>query len=98
MVGTAYSEKVLAVNKQDGEENVVEALKSIFTELMSASKDMISKALSKLKNRLNVASEVNGTLFLILLTFLIYYCCGYIMLGVMYVAPLSNGSLSPFGI
>ena len=41
---------------QDGEEKMKAFMQSIFTQLMSASKDVISKALSKLKSRLTMAS------------------------------------------
>ncbi|GFS36868.1 mannose-6-phosphate isomerase, type I [Actinidia rufa] len=58
VVGTECANQVLYINNQDGEEKVKEVLRSIFTELMSASKDVISKALSKLKTRLDMASEV----------------------------------------
>ena len=59
VVGTECANQVLYINNQDGEEKVKEVLRSIFTELMSASKDVISKALSKLKTRLDMASEVD---------------------------------------
>ena len=58
-VGTECANQVLYISSQDGEEKVKEVLQSMFTELMSASKDVISKALSKLKTRLNMASEVD---------------------------------------
>ncbi|PSS33595.1 Mannose-6-phosphate isomerase [Actinidia chinensis var. chinensis] len=57
-VGTECANQVLYISSQDGEEKVKEVLQSMFTELMSASKDVISKALSKLKTRLDMASEV----------------------------------------
>ncbi|KAI8541870.1 hypothetical protein RHMOL_Rhmol08G0094900 [Rhododendron molle] len=58
VVGNLYANQVLDVNNQDGEEKVKAVLQLIFTQLMSASKDVIAKALSKLKNRLHMASQV----------------------------------------
>lgn len=58
VVGSLYANRVLDINNQDGEEKVKAVFKSIFTQLMSASKDVISKAVSKLKSRLQMASQV----------------------------------------
>lgn len=60
VVGSLYANRVLDINNQDGEEKVKAVFKSIFTQLMSASKDVISKAVSKLKSRLQMASQVDG--------------------------------------
>lgn len=59
VVGNLYANQVLDVNNQDGEEKVKAVLQLIFTQLMSASKDVIAKALSKLKSRLRMASQVD---------------------------------------
>ncbi|KAL6994012.1 mannose-6-phosphate isomerase [Sarracenia purpurea var. burkii] len=58
VVGSVYVNQVLDINNEDGEEKVKAVLRSLFTQLMSASNDVISKALSELKTRLNTASEV----------------------------------------
>ncbi|PSR87821.1 Mannose-6-phosphate isomerase [Actinidia chinensis var. chinensis] len=58
VVGSAYTNQVLDINYQDGEEKLKAFMQSIFTQLMSASKDVISKALSKLKSRLTVVEQL----------------------------------------
>ncbi|CAL5367337.1 unnamed protein product [Camellia sinensis] len=58
VVGSVYANKVLTINHEDGEEKVKSVLRSIFTQLMSASKDVISKALSNLKSRLNQVRQL----------------------------------------
>ncbi|KAA8547795.1 hypothetical protein F0562_004224 [Nyssa sinensis] len=60
LVSSAYADKVLHVNKLGGEEKIKAALQSIFTQLMSASKDVISEVLPKLINRLNTGKQVEG--------------------------------------
>ncbi|XP_057482321.1 mannose-6-phosphate isomerase 1 isoform X1 [Actinidia eriantha] len=58
VVGSAYTNQVLDINYQDGEEKLKAFMQSIFTQLMSASKDVISKALSKLKSRLTMVEQL----------------------------------------
>ncbi|KAL4308912.1 hypothetical protein GQ457_01G037140 [Hibiscus cannabinus] len=58
LVGTASAKQVLDIGKQDGAEKVKYALRSVFTQLMSASKDMAMKATSNLKSRLHVESQL----------------------------------------
>ncbi|XP_030940362.1 mannose-6-phosphate isomerase 1-like [Quercus lobata] len=58
MVGSAYANQILHVNEQDGEEKVKYILRSIFTKLMLASKEMIMKVLSNIKSRLQIESQV----------------------------------------
>ncbi|GAB2288864.1 Mannose-6-phosphate isomerase [Dionaea muscipula] len=59
LVGDAYVSQILDFNSEDQEENHVKAqVKSLFTQLMSARKDMISDALSKLKSRLKLKDEI----------------------------------------
>ncbi|XAR51535.1 Mannose-6-phosphate isomerase [Bertholletia excelsa] len=58
VVGCKYANQMLDMNYRDGEENIKAVLRLIFTKLMSASKDVIAKASSNLKNRLKTASEV----------------------------------------
>ncbi|GAB2273576.1 hypothetical protein Dimus_008364 [Dionaea muscipula] len=62
LVGDAYVSQILDFNSEDQEENHVKAqVKSLFTQLMSARKDMISDALSKLKGRLKLKDEERQT-------------------------------------
>lgn len=57
VVGRACADKVLEINESDGADKAKDVLRSLFSELMSASKDVISQALSRLISRLN-AKEV----------------------------------------
>ena len=59
LVGSAYANQILHINEQDGEEKVKSVLRSIFTQLMSASKEMITKVLSNVKSRLQIESQVS---------------------------------------
>ncbi|PIN13324.1 Mannose-6-phosphate isomerase [Handroanthus impetiginosus] len=59
VVGTASADEVLHISKEDGENKLKEVLRSVFTRLMSANKPVISEALSKLMNRLNLKREVS---------------------------------------
>ncbi|KAI9161735.1 hypothetical protein LWI28_020251 [Acer negundo] len=58
LVGTVDANQVLHINEQDGEEKVKSVVQSIFTQLMTASKEMTTKVVSKLKNRLHMESQV----------------------------------------
>ncbi|KDP32959.1 hypothetical protein JCGZ_12990 [Jatropha curcas] len=58
LVGSADASRVLLLNEQDAKEEVKSILKSIFTQLMSASKDMTTKVITKLKTRLHMESQV----------------------------------------
>ncbi|KAJ0043047.1 hypothetical protein Pint_18766 [Pistacia integerrima] len=58
LVGSAAASQVLHINKQDGEEKVKSILRSVFTQLMTATKEMTAKAISNLKIRLHEESEV----------------------------------------
>lgn len=58
LVGNASAKQVLDIDKQDGAEKVKYALQSVFTQLMSARKEMATKSISKLKSRLHVESQV----------------------------------------
>ncbi|KAK2986798.1 hypothetical protein RJ640_011023 [Escallonia rubra] len=60
VIGSAYANQVLHFNEQDGEEKAKAVLRSIFTQLMSASnsREVISKALSKLISRLTMEKKV----------------------------------------
>lgn len=59
LVGSAHANQILHINEQDGEEKVKSVLQSIFTQLMSASKEMITKVLSNIKSRLQIESQVS---------------------------------------
>ncbi|CAA2938399.1 mannose-6-phosphate isomerase 1-like [Olea europaea subsp. europaea] len=58
VVGSARADQVLHIRQEDGEEKSKEVLRSIFSDLMSAKKVVISEAISKLISRLNVKREV----------------------------------------
>ncbi|CAK9150695.1 unnamed protein product [Ilex paraguariensis] len=58
VVGSAYADQLLHDNEKDMEEKAKQHLQSMFTELMSASNDVISEALSKLRSRLNMETKV----------------------------------------
>ncbi|KAL1540675.1 mannose-6-phosphate isomerase [Salvia divinorum] len=60
VVGTASANQVLRLSKEDGEKKRKEVLQSLFTKLMSASKAVISDAVSKLISRLNMRIKVRG--------------------------------------
>ncbi|CAL5372476.1 unnamed protein product [Camellia sinensis] len=67
VVGSECVNQVLHINNKDGAEKVKAVLRSIFTHLMSASKDVISRAVSKLNSRLNMESEVDWNVLLLFL-------------------------------
>ncbi|KAG6412450.1 hypothetical protein SASPL_125129 [Salvia splendens] len=58
VVGTASANQVLCLSKEDGEKKRKDVLRSLFTKLMSASKAIISDAVSKLINRLNIKRKL----------------------------------------
>lgn len=58
LVGAASAEQVLTLNCHDDEDTVKTMVKSLFTQLMSADKEMVSCALSKFKSRLKLKEEV----------------------------------------
>ncbi|EXC17063.1 putative mannose-6-phosphate isomerase [Morus notabilis] len=58
LVGSTDANQLLNLSDQDAEEKVKIVLRSIFTKLMSASKEMIIEATSKLKDRLHFESQV----------------------------------------
>ncbi|XP_065854505.1 mannose-6-phosphate isomerase 1-like [Euphorbia lathyris] len=58
LVGSADANKYLSMNEEDKEEKLKGVLRSMFTQLMSANKEMTSKVISKLKNRLHMESQV----------------------------------------
>ncbi|KAE8722323.1 Mannose-6-phosphate isomerase 2 [Hibiscus syriacus] len=65
LVGIASAKQVMDIQEPDGATKVKSALRSVFTQLMSASKEMASKemttkAISKLKSRLLLESQVRS--------------------------------------
>ncbi|KAG9135642.1 hypothetical protein Leryth_002382 [Lithospermum erythrorhizon] len=60
VAGKACADKVLGISESDGEEKAKDALRSLFSEIMSASKDVISQAISRLKSRLSLKNEAIG--------------------------------------
>ncbi|MCE0482350.1 hypothetical protein HAX54_041031 [Datura stramonium] len=57
VVGTAHVEQVLDLNEDGGKEKGKLVLQSVFTELMSASKDVVSEVIAKLISRLHVKNQ-----------------------------------------
>lgn len=60
LVGHVEAGQVMNIKENDGEEKVKAVLKSIFTQLMSASKDAVSGMVSKMRNRLNIENKVRA--------------------------------------
>lgn len=60
LVGEADAAEVLRINEQDGEKKIKSVLQSVFTQLMSASAEMTTKVVNKMKNRLQIESQVSG--------------------------------------
>lgn len=58
MVGTASTDQVLCINKEDEDKKREEVLRTLFTKLMSASPAVISDVVAKLISRLNIKHEV----------------------------------------
>jgi hypothetical protein len=58
LVGHEDAGKLMSVNDYDGGNEVKSSLRSAFAKLMSASKEMVSEAISKLISRLNIESKV----------------------------------------
>lgn len=58
LVGTARTEQVLELNEDDGKEKGKLVLQSVFTELMSANKDVVAEVIAKLVSRLHVKNQV----------------------------------------
>lgn len=58
LVGSEDANKVFDITDRDDENKVTSVLRSIFTHLMSASKEMITTIITKMKNRLHIESQV----------------------------------------
>ncbi|XP_009591548.1 mannose-6-phosphate isomerase 1-like [Nicotiana tomentosiformis] len=57
VVGNAHAEQVLDLNEDGEKEKVKLVLQSVFTEIMSASKDMIAEVIAKLISRLHIKNQ-----------------------------------------
>ncbi|PWA68515.1 mannose-6-phosphate isomerase, type I [Artemisia annua] len=57
VVGDAYADQIVTFNNHNGEVKEEQVLRSVFTKLMSVDRNVISKALSRLINRLNSEKE-----------------------------------------
>lgn len=66
VVGNTLAEQVLDLNEDDEEEKVKSVLRKLFTEMMSASKDVIKEVLAKLISRLNIKNKVKPNRSMIL--------------------------------
>ncbi|CAI8586985.1 unnamed protein product [Vicia faba] len=60
LVGDANVDLVLQTSDQTDEEKVKPVLQAVFTHLMSASKEIVTKAVNRLINRLQLESEVRS--------------------------------------
>ncbi|GMI76999.1 PHOSPHOMANNOSE ISOMERASE 2, DARK INDUCIBLE 9 [Hibiscus trionum] len=60
LVGTASAKQVMDIQERDGADKVKSSLRSVFTQLMSATKEMTTKAISKLKSRLLIESQLRS--------------------------------------
>ncbi|KAL4364031.1 hypothetical protein GQ457_04G023380 [Hibiscus cannabinus] len=62
VVGIASAKQIMDIHEQDDviANKVKSALRSVFTQLMSASKEMTAKAISKLKSRLLIESQLRS--------------------------------------
>lgn len=60
VVGDTPAKRVLDLNEDDGEEKVKLVLRKLFTEMMSANKDVITEVLAKLISRLNIKNKVKS--------------------------------------
>lgn len=81
VVGNDYANQVLDFSCQAGEEKLKAVLRSIFTRLMSASNEVISKAISKLKSRLSMASLEPWPLSSFVSSIFCYLCTEDIIVG-----------------
>ncbi|KAK9928541.1 hypothetical protein M0R45_025671 [Rubus argutus] len=58
VVGSEVANQVFGTTHEDGEDKVKSVLRLIFTQLMSASKDLVTTAITKLKNRLHMENQM----------------------------------------
>jgi len=74
LVGSADANQILHLDEQDGEEKAKSVLRSAFTQLMLASKETITEAVSKIKSRLHMESQVSWKFH----SLLIFHSFGFI--------------------
>jgi mannose-6-phosphate isomerase len=70
LVGSAHANRILHLDEQDEEEKAKSVLRSTFTQLMLASKETITEAVSKIKSRLHTESQVSWKFY----SLLIFHC------------------------
>ncbi|KAL6178515.1 hypothetical protein ACLB2K_050033 [Fragaria x ananassa] len=58
VVGSEVANQVFDTTNEDGEDKVKSVLRLIFTQLMSATKEIVTTATTKLKNRLHMENQV----------------------------------------
>lgn len=58
LVGNEEASKIISAKSLDGDLNTMVLLKSIFTKVMSTSKEAVADLVSKLKDRLDVENKV----------------------------------------
>lgn len=59
LVGAENVNLVLQITDQEGEEKAKLVLQTVFTDLMSASKERVAGAVDRLRSRLHKESQVN---------------------------------------
>lgn len=59
LVGAANADLVFQTSDQDGEEKIKPVLQAVFTHLMSASQEIVTDAVNRLKSRLHKENEVS---------------------------------------
>lgn len=59
VVGSEVANQVFDTTNEDGEDKVKSVLRLIFTQLMSATKEIVTTATTKLKNRLHMENQVS---------------------------------------
>lgn len=97
MVGGAYTDQVLNANERDEVEKQKAIFKSIFTQLMSSTKEVISEAIAKLITRLNLKNKVHLSLICLMQNLAVYRECSVIcqilyssLFPILHFSPLST--------
>ena len=63
VVGREVANQVFDTTNEDGEDKIKSVLRAIFTQLMSASNEIVTTATTKLKNRLYMEKKVSNSMF-----------------------------------